>query len=242
MAVNLVSASSMNLNLTSSLSSFQNLTGGTMMCWVSLQGTLPTSEVHLINFSVGTSPNSGRFAITYQGGSTKFRTSARRLDANSVSSINGTTSPTIGTIYHVCATAAYNGTALKIYVNGVQEGTLTVAGWTGSSSNTASQSAKIGSAATIPGTYVNAHITDVRTYNRVLTANEIEIIYNARGGDSVVNGMLDRWKLMDGANASVIGTARSIGSLQGGAVAVNSPTYVENLRVVTHRRRGAGKK
>ena len=238
MAANFVSASSMSLNLTSSLSTFQNVTGGTMMCWVSLQGTLPTSEVHLINFSVGTSTANARLAITYLNTATKFRASARRLDANAVSSVNGTTTPVIGTIYHVCATAAYNGTTLKIYVNGVQEGTLTVAGWTAASSNTASSGARIGARADVAaGGFSNAIITDVRTYNRVLTANEIEIIYNARGGDSVVNGMLDRWKLMDGPLATIIGTSRAIGTLQGAAVAVNSPTYADNLRVVTHRRR-----
>lgn len=43
------------------------------------------------------------------------------------------------------------------------------------------------------------NIEDSRLYNRILTANEIETIYNARGVDGIVRGLVGRYQMGAGA-------------------------------------------
>lgn len=233
MAMNFVGSSSQRLTLGGSLSTFKNVTGGTCMCWVNLQGTLPLTETILMYFSTGTTTTSVRLGISFRGQSTRFRVSARRLDANSVSSLDGTTAPVAGTLYHVCGVAEFNSTSLRIYVNGVQENSLSVASWSGATSNTASLSAYI--ASNNIGSYVTALITDVRTYNRALTAQQIFNIYGSRGRDSIVQGMQDRWKMVDNSVGSS-GNPQSIGLLQGVASQTNNPLYADNMGISSRRR------
>lgn len=204
------------------------------MCWVNLQGTLPTTETIIMYFSTGTTTTSIRFGVSFRGQITRFRAAARRLDANSVSTVDGTTAPVSGTLYHVCAVAAFNSTALRIYVNGVQENSITIAGWTGATSNTASLSAYIASNNT--GSYFTGIITDARTYNRALSAQEVLNIYGARGRDSVVDGMQDRWKMVDNP-PGYNGTPQSIGLLQAWPSQTNNPLFAENMGI-TSRSKG----
>jgi hypothetical protein len=232
MAMNFIGTSSQRLTLSSSLSTFQNVTGGTCMCWVSLQGTLPTTETLIMYFSTGTVTTSVRFGISFRGQITRFRAAARRLDANSVSTVDGTTAPVSGTTYHVCAVAEFNNAIMRIYVNGVQENTVAIAGWTAATSNTASLSAYIASNNT--GSYLTGIITDARTYNRALTAQEVFNVYGAKGRDSIVSGMQDRWKMVDGPPGAN-GTPQSIGLLQGWASQTNNPLYADNLGISSRR-------
>lgn len=234
MAMNFVSASSQRLTLSSSLATFQNVTGGTIMCWVNLQGTLPTTETLIYIYSVNGS-GSARFSLSFRGQLTKFRTSARRLDADSVTTVDSTTTVVAGTLYHICAVAEFNNTALRLYVNGVQENSATIAGWTAATSNTASTSAYVASNST--GSYFNGLVTDVRSYSRALTAQEVLNVYGGRGRDSVVLNMQDRWK-MAGDPPGSNGTPQSIGLLQAWASQTNNPLYAENMGISSRRRSG----
>jgi hypothetical protein len=48
---------------------------------------------------------------------------------------------------------------------------------------------------------------DIRIYNRVLAAPEVQTIYNARGMDGIVAGLLHRWLMNEGQpGASLSGT------------------------------------
>lgn len=236
MAATFVLASNQTAALSSSLGVLQNIAGATLMTWVK-PVTLTGTERMMLYFSTGTANNSSRAAITMRIG-TGFRCSGRRLDADTVQTVDSTTVPATGTIYHVAGVLDWTNTALRIYVNGVQENSVTVAGWTGNSSNTASLGAQMACrTAGDNATEIDAILDDPRVYNRVLTANEIQDIASARGRDAVVNGMVERWKLMDNSTGSAITTARSIGSNQGGAVAANSPLYSAALNTSTRRRR-----
>jgi len=80
---------------------------------------------------------------------------------------------------------------------------------------------------------------DVRIYNRVLSAAEIQTMFNARGADGICDGMLHRWKLDELAPGATLGTngAKDEGSSQipfttGAATA----TYVYNAPIVGRRR------
>jgi len=236
-AVDFVLGSLQTAALTSSLGVLRNITGCTLMTWINPTSTAGTEKMMLF-FSTGASATNARAAITMRMG-TGFRASARRLDANSVSSVDGTTVPTVGTLCHVCGVFEWNNTVMRIYVNGIQENSLTIAGWTGSSSDTDSSTARMaGRAASDSGTNIGGVLDDVRVYNRALTAQEVQIIANSRGRDSIVNGMVERWKLQHASVGSDMGTAPSIGSNQGGAVGNSTPLIVAALNVST--RRGGG--
>lgn len=236
MSANFVSASAQSLNLSNSLASFQNVAGATLMAWVRLT-TIPSSELTIAMFSTGASTSNPRVALSYYGASARFRASARRLDANSTSNLLGTTAPAAGTVYHVCGTYAFTGQYLRIYVNGVLENSLNIAGWTANTSNTASLGARIGAYAN-SSLYMNGVITDVRTYQRVLSAAEIYNVAMCRGGDTLFDTMRDRWRLMGGYPGQIItaGNLPSIGSAQGAAAPLNSPTFGENLGIRSRRK------
>lgn len=124
--------------------------------------------------------------------------------------------------------------------DGAQENSVAIPGWTANSSNTVAGG---GTVCVRPDhtspTLSNAYIDDLRLYQRELTATEVQIIASARGRDSIVSSMFERWKLMDGATGSVIGTTASIGSNEGGALSTGSPTYYNALSTVTRKRRSA---
>lgn len=78
----------------------------------------------------------------------------------------GSTTLQTGQWYHLTATVTSAG-AVKLYVNGVQDGTGTV------SLNTTEANCKIGRQPNFDGQYFNGLIDDVRIYSRVLSATEI---------------------------------------------------------------------
>lgn len=236
MSVALVSASTQYVVLADEACYiYQNVTGATLMAWLSVAST-PSSELMAVHFSTGSSTSNARLSLSYRGVETRWRVSARRLDANSVSSVNGTSAPSIGQVCHVCGVAEYSNQILRLYVNGVQENTLTITGWTGASSDTASQSARIGSTGT-GASYYNGAVTDVRTYNRVLSADEIASIYRARGRDSGVSGLGDRWKLLRGGPGTAFSSDKSVGPNQADATSgYGPPTYAENMGVAIRSR------
>ena len=99
----------------------------------------------------------------------KFVTRISTGIAGSLTSVTGTTSIALGTPYHVAAT--YDGTALRLYVNGIQDGSSSPSITVGS-----------GSTYTYMGSFLNnlggtdwwlGHIGDTRIYNRALSATEV---------------------------------------------------------------------
>lgn len=234
MAATFVVGSTQYATLSSSLGDLRNVTGGSLCAWVK-PTTFPTTERFILNFSTGTSTSRSRLSLSMRASGSSFRTSARRLDANAVTSLDSTSALVAGTLYHVCAVAEYSNAILRLYINGVQNNSVAIAGWTGATSDTASLAATM--AARTSTDSINGVLDDVRVYNRVLSANDVASIYWGGGRDTVVNGMVERWKFMDGALGAVLGTTRSIGSNQGGAVSVNSPVFSEALKVVPRRRR-----
>lgn len=109
----------------------------------------------------------------------------------------GTTTIAAGTVYHLCGT--YDGTNLRLYVNGVLETTNAI----GSTGNVNANSLLIGGSANA-GRFFNGVLEDVRMYSRALTADEILTIYSAKGRDYILGGLAARWPLT-GASGETIG-------------------------------------
>lgn len=231
--------SSKYLVLSNSLAATQNQPGFSMAMWVR-PATVSATERFLMCFTINGSTTSVRAGLSTYGTGTPYvyRVSSRRLDADSLSTVDSTTAPVAGNLVHLCGTYGWTTGEMTVYVNGVQENSISIPAWNGNSSNTVAGG---GTVCVRPDhtslTLSNAYIDDLRLYQRELTATEVQIITTARGRDSVVNGLFDRWKLMDGATSSIISTTASIGSNQGVATSQGSPTYYNALFTVTRKRR-----
>jgi len=108
----------------------------------------------------------------------------------------GTSISTISanTLYHIVCTWNYSVTvAWQIYINGSLDN---------SGSNTyndpGSDLLSIGARTGATSQRFIGILDDVRIYNRVLTAGEVQTIYASRGIDNIVNGRIHRWLLDEG--------------------------------------------
>lgn len=83
--------------------------------------------------------------------------------------LNGNTGLSTGVWYHVVAT--FNGTDMKIYINGVQDATATHAGTVGAGS----QPFTVGFS--LSGRYLRGEVADVRAWTRGLKPQEVAALY-----------------------------------------------------------------
>ncbi len=79
----------------------------------------------------------------------------------------------VGQWYHLVFT--YDGTAVKVYVNGEEEGSQAITGTSGTSTGL-----YVGARNSNGGNRFNGHMDDVRVYDRGLTATEVLAIYQAQ--------------------------------------------------------------
>ena len=81
---------------------------------------------------------------------------------------------------------------------------------------------------------------DVRFYNRVLSPAEVLTIYNSRGADSIVHGMIHRWTMDEGADGATLtgsGTVKDRGANKiNFSAATGPPQYVYDAILVSRRR------
>lgn len=92
--------------------------------------------------------------------------------AGSLKCARGSTILSANTWYHI--TGTYNGADIKVYVNGVEDGTNNVGSITGTANN---ENLQIGGRSDSTDMF-DGFIDEVRIYNRALSADEIQKIYN----------------------------------------------------------------
>ena len=127
-----------------------------------------------------------------------------------------------GTWYHVACTRNTSNEAL-IYINGIQHGSGNINSLVPSPNNL-----RIGHRTAATGQYFDGHLEDMRIYNRVLSAAEIETIYAAKGVDGITHGLEHRWKLDEGpidTVASGAGSVKDSGSESLNMTPNNSPAF-----------------
>lgn len=118
----------------------------------------------------------------------------------------------------------YDGTNKRYYQNGVLAAT-------GAQTGNIVGSAKATRIAAVdvagnPEREVNAWMEDCRLYDRALSANELLTMFNERGVDGIVDGLLHRWLLNEwvpGATASGAGTTKDSGPGQVNGTPLNNP-------------------
>ena len=94
-------------------------------------------------------------------------------NGTSIQDQSATTALTLGTWYHIAAT--YDGSNLRVYVNGVNEGTHA---YSGSFYNASSANFVIGGKSAATEYPFDGGIDDVALWNRTLSGSEITALYN----------------------------------------------------------------
>ena len=140
-------------------------------CWVNFY-TIKAASVGVIgNFKTGVTPQIG-WAIAHQSG-TPFQFWADGTASSNGAKAQGTTNPVAGIWYNIVGT--YDGTNIKIYVNGLLEGTtaysatpaqtdqpLVIGRWYGNYDDL----------------YTDGKIDQVRIFNKAISADEVTKLYN----------------------------------------------------------------
>lgn len=108
-----------------------------------------------------------------------------------------------GAWHHVVQTMKLAGAVQQIYFDGVLD-TSASGGTATSPSNTFTSIGRLTAATPV---YLDGLVDDVRIYNRVLTATEVAIMYAQRGADPIIDGLVTRYKLDDGAPGTTVSTA-----------------------------------
>ncbi len=134
-----------------------------------------------------------------------------------------------------------SGNVIRFFIDGVED-TPTGADAAQTGSLTGLNTVRIGQGGKSgsPTFSYDGLIEDVRVYNRVLSDAEIETLAAARGVDRIVDGLVARWMLDEGALGDTVSGVDSVKNLSDNAMdmsPVASPTYAEG--VLRSRRRTA---
>ena len=173
-------ANGQSITLPASTDFIRNAPGATLMAWVRPDGAVNGTQTILVvnngDATQGGGIGAARANIQIAGG--QFRAIGRQADTGGSSNAVGGT-PVVGTTFFVAGVFEYATQAVRIYVNGQQAGSTTVAAWNVPSADTANLVARIGSNADgVTESWIGA-IDGARIFNSALTATEILDIYNA---------------------------------------------------------------
>jgi hypothetical protein len=143
--------------------------------------------------------------------------------------------------FHVVGQVDYVNSLLNIYINGA----LSVSGSTalftqGTTSDTNSKNASIGSTDNAAADFFNGSIEDVRLYSRLLSNSEISTIYAGKGKDGIVDNLQQRFLMNELPPGSIVDTVPSIAAFDGRVGSgVGSPVYTNDSILVSRMRSSA---
>lgn len=235
------------------LAALQNVPGVTMTAWTDID-SMPDPAVHrasaFCEYSVGGALNdNSRFAFELQNNAADppgrcYATVTRRLDADAGSEDQtppGTAAP--GRVF-VAATVNYlTGQVIFYKFSGVGLSTVSaaIASWAagGNTSNTTSSVAGIGTSDDGLTEFTDGRLEDLRIYSRVLSADEIQCIFECQGVDGIVFGLQSRFELQSGSVGQLVSTlaAQDSAQQQTSASAISgTPSYAESIGPTFRRR------
>lgn len=166
---------SMWFKVTSATTAYQKLIG---------KGPDGTEE-----YGLYVTPNSGLLHVEYDSG-----TAHPRLDSSASVTDNQ---------WHL-ATTTYDGTTLRLFLDGVQIGSTTVAG--AFAANTENVSIGAEKSSSTSRYFLNGSLDDARVYNRALSTTEVSALYNQYDPgvnvDAGQSGLVGEWKMDGNANDS----------------------------------------
>jgi len=163
--------SSAHVQLQNSTSLNLNGSNLTMAAWIKPQ-TLPAGDHIFLIKSANSDGNVSRWFLDASANHPR----ALAFNGSFSCTITGSTVLSVGTWYHVAAT--FDGNALRLYVNGVQDSSLIGGVCAGATVDAVANYFTISPT----GFPFTGAVDDVRIYNRALSATEIQQLYQAGGG------------------------------------------------------------
>jgi hypothetical protein len=167
--------------------------GGTIMAWIKFTAYGPSGFGHIIDKASGIPPTGGWNLVAEGDLGNNYMAFGHDSSGTTGFWNSGTGSLLINTEYHVALTYDKGSSANKptFYINGISS-IFTDAQSTGTMTSDASENFVVGNTNSQDGTF-DGDIGDVRAYDHILTSAEIQTIFNARGHDGIVDGILGRW-------------------------------------------------
>lgn len=139
---------------------------------------------------------------------------------------NSTININDGRIHHIAAT--YNGSRLRIFVDGVIDLDVAASGQI----NADNSEVRIGSNSQQNNREFIGFLEDTRVYNRGLSVEEIQSIYNSKGTDFILDGLVGRWVIGEGPSGTTINgfnVVKDYSVYENHATPVGSPSYYESI-------------
>lgn len=181
-------------------------------------------------FNNGTNGSSTTTRLGLRSLNTNFRISGRRVDADAGVDCNSATVPAGDTIYSVGFSIDYSTGAMIIYVNGVSDGTATLAS-TGTSAANNPIATVVGARADGGANYFGGAMQDLAIwFNTVLTSTDFANL--ARGARPSTIGTVDHWYKLDEATSGALTAGQALDSGAGNKALspqTNAPDYVSNF-------------
>ena len=121
--------------------------------------------------------------------------------------LTGATGLGLGTWHHIAGD--YDGTNMRIFINGVLDGTVAKTGFVPSNA----QNTRIGSDGSSRTTNnMNGDIQRIRIFNRSFNIAQIQSMFEANAMDTVVDELFYEWKLTEGGDNVNIGASVIVNS------------------------------
>lgn len=215
MSVDFVPTDWVNLRPTggTDLPAFQNVAASTMTAWVIPDVLTATHTIFAFSIGSAGATNLSRAQMLFQG--TAFSITGRALDGDSNTQLSTGTASTGTTYFFVARNDFVNKTgyirAYSLASGLVVNYSATFTNMTaGNTSNTPSRSVAIGSEDNGAGSNFDGKMWDLRAYNRFLSDVECDILFAQRGQDDILEGLVHRFPLDEGAPGTAIGTGANL--------------------------------
>jgi len=163
----------------------------TIEAWVYYQSFPSGESAYLLSTEVQAAAGSQGFALRANGNKLQLAVGTNTAWVK----VTGSTSLSLNTWYHVAATCS--GTEIKLYVNGVLDGTASTAVVIPSTTNL-----RIGDSPSWSGRLFNGMMADLRFWNVVRSAAEISANMNS-SLSGTETGILANWKMDEGTGTTV---------------------------------------
>lgn len=138
---------------------------------------------------------------------------------------NMTTIFSVGVEYHLAF--VFDGTNKGAYVNGAADPAPLALAHAATGTDTVLH---VGTSGTNTAQGANCELEDLRMYNRVLSQDEIQQIYNGEGRDSILNGLQHWWTLDNGVEGATATFEPDLVNNINLTTVVGTPTYIRSPR------------
>ena len=243
MSISFTGGSDRSVNCGSS-ASIDNIfvSGGSITCWIYPTGWGEGGFGRILNKTEdGVGDNGWAFFVTEissgfgNASSFTFNHTASPGLNNQITAAAPTSTISLNAWHHCAVTFDkdnINNTPI-LYHNGLSVTVSTLDSPSGSYDSDAASSLVLGARGVLViDREFTGSIEDVRMYDRILNPAEILTIYNSRGIDNILSGLVTRWPLIREAVGTVASGAGSVFDISGNnvhATPVGSPTYAESI-------------